>query len=288
MESKSKARGVFPRLIRLLFVALAFAYFGICLLVFVCQRQILYHPVIRSPAQVDQLARAAHMERWTNAAGQSIGLKRLCTSQPAEGAVLMLYGNGDTAVRCADFADVLQQTAPLDFYVLEYPGYEDRPGPSTRETLLSAATEAIQCIDTRRPIYLIGESLGSGPASYLAGRFPDKVTGIMLLSPFNHLADVAQSHYPFLPARYLLQDDFYSAQYLQTYHGLVGIMIDGRDTMVPARFGRRLYDGFTGTKRLWVYPDCNHVELGESPEIFWKSVVEFWRSAGKTMVAAKN
>src|SRR5262249_43876751 len=132
------------------------------------------------------------------------------------------------------------------------------------------------------------ESLGTGPASYIAGRYPDKVTGIILLSPYNHLADVAQSHYPFLPARYLLHDDFFSSQYLQTYHGLVGVMIDGRDTIVPPQFGHRLYDSFAGPKRLWEYPDCNHVELGEPPETFWKSVLAFWRTATATMIAAKN
>ena len=65
-------------------------------------------------------------------------------------------------------------------------------------------------------------------------------------------------------------------------------MIDGRDTTVPAVFGQRLYDSFTGPKRLWEFPDCNHIQLGEPPEIFWKSVLEFWRTANVTRVAAKN
>ena len=288
MEQKTKARSLLPRLLRVALVVLVLAYAGICLLVFVFQRNLLYHPVIRSAAEVDQLAQAAHMERWTNAAGQPIGLKRLCPNQTAEGVVFMLYGNASTATHCAVYADAIQKTTPFDFYVLEYPGFEDRPGPSTRETLLAAATEAFRSLDTREPVYLVGESLGTGPASYLAGQFPDKITGIMLLSPYARLADVAQSHYPFLPARYLLHDDFYSAQYLQHYHGLVGIMIDGRDTVIPARFGQRLYDSFTGPKRLWEFPDGNHIQLGEPPEIFWKSVVEFWHTANVTRVAAKN
>ena len=285
---RPKPRKIILRLFQAIVAVLVLGYLGICLLVFIFQRDLLYHPIIRSAAEVDQLAQAAHMERWTNAAGQPIGLKRMYPNQAAEGAILMLYGNASTAVHCAIYADAIQKTAPFDFYVVEYPGFEDRPGPSTRETLLNAATEAFNSLNTREPVYLVGESLGTGPASYLAGQFPDKITGVMLLSPYYRLADVAQSHYPFLPARYLLHDDFYSAQYLQSYHGLVGIMIDGRDTIVPARFGQRLYDGFTGPKRLWQYPDCEHVQLGESPETFWKSVREFWRTANVTRVAAKN
>jgi len=216
------------------------------------------------------------MERWTNATGQFIGLRRLVTNQPAVGTVFMLYGNGSTAVHCAVYADVIQQAAPLDFYVLEYPGYEDRPGKPTRESLLNAANEAFLRLEANKPVYLVGESLGTGVASYLAGQFPDKVTGLMLLSPYNRLADVAQNHYPLMPTRWIMLDDLHSEYYLQTYHGLLGVMIDGRDSVVPPQFGRRLYDGYTGPKRAWEYPNCSHVELGESPEKFWKAVIGFW------------
>jgi fermentation-respiration switch protein FrsA (DUF1100 family) len=55
-------------------------------------------------------------------------------------------------------------------------------------------------------------------------------------------------------------------------------MIDGADQVVPAKFGRRLFETYAGPKKLWEYPQCHHVELGESPATFWKSVVEFWQS----------
>jgi pimeloyl-ACP methyl ester carboxylesterase len=282
MARSSKPRSLLFRFFRVLVLV----YIGLCLLVFIEQRRLLYHPIIRTADEVNHLAQAAHFERWTNSTGQFIGLKRLCLNSPAEGSVLMLYGNGDNAVRCADYADVIQQAAPLDFYVMEYPGYEDRPGPIDQAGLLNAAKEAFQRLDATKPIYLVGESLGTGLASYLAGAFPDQTTGVMLLSPYDRLADVAQSHYPFLPARWLLQDDFYSAQYLQNYHGLVGIMIDGQDEVVPPRFAQSLYDGFSGPKRLWEYPQCNHVQLGESPATFWKAVLEFWHTAKKPTAPA--
>jgi pimeloyl-ACP methyl ester carboxylesterase len=286
MEQAPKPRATLSRLLRVALVTLVLGYIGLCLLVFVEQRQLLYHPVIRTAAEVNQLAQAANFERWTNATGQFIGLKRLCTNSPAAGSILMLYGNGNTAVNCADYADVIQHTAPFNFYVMEYPGYEDRPGPLDGKHILSAAKEAFQRLDATKPIYLVGESLGTGPASYLAGLFPDQITGIMLLSPYNRLADVAQSHYPFLPARWLLLDDFYSAQYLQTYHGLVGMVIDDRDSVIPASLAHRLYDGLSSPKHLWEYPDCDHVQLGEPPETFWKAVLEFWHTAKSPKIIA--
>jgi len=277
---EAKVRSVLSRVIRYLVIGLAVAYAAVCVLVFLDQRHLLYFPTIRTAAQVDQLAKAANMERWTNAAGESIGMRRLATNGPAIGTVFMMYGNGSTAVRCSVYADAIQPSAPLDFYVLEYPGYEDRPGAPTQASLLNAAKEAFQRLNAHKPIFLIGESLGTGVASYIAGQYPDKITGLMLLSPYNRLADVAQSHYPFLPARWILQDDFRSADYLRTYHGLLGVMIDGQDAVVPARLGRQLFDGYAGPKRAWEYPNCNHVQLGESPTTFWKAVTDYWLSAG--------
>ncbi|HEV2692647.1 MAG TPA: alpha/beta hydrolase [Verrucomicrobiae bacterium] len=278
MEPSAKKSTSFSRVIRLTLGTVAFFYVGLCLLVFFYQRHLLYYPVVRTAEEVNRLALAANMERWTNAAGQFIGLKRLVTNQPTMGTVFMLYGNGSSAVRCSVYADVIQQTAPLDFYVLEYPGYEDRGGTPSRTSLLNTATNAFQRLDTAKPVYLVGESLGTGVASYLAGEFPDKITGVMLLSPYNRLADIAQNHYPLLPARWIMLDDFWSEHYLKKFHGLVGVMIDGKDSVVPAQFGHRLYDGYTGPKRLWAYPNCNHVELGESPATFWKAVIEFWQT----------
>ena len=278
MKQKSKARGILFRLLKLLLVALVIFYAGVCVMVFIFQRKLLYLPPVRSTESVNQLAREAGMERWTNAAGQFIGMKRLATNQPAVGSVLMCYGNASSAVGCSIYADVIQSVAPLDFYVVEYPGYEDRVGQPSKVSLLASGIDALQSLPTNQPIYLVGESLGTGVASFLAGQFPEKITGIVLFSPYHQLAAVAQSHYPLLPARWLLLDDFQAEEYLKNFHGLVGIVIDGKDKIVPAKFGRRLFDGYAGPKRLWEYPQSSHVELGEPPEKFWQTAIGFWRS----------
>ena len=55
-------------------------------------------------------------------------------------------------------------------------------------------------------------------------------------------------------------------------------MIGDRDEVVPAKFGRRLFNDYSGPKKLWDYPEAHHVELGESPENFWKAVIGFWQT----------
>ncbi len=115
-------------------------------------------------------------------------------------------------------------------------------------------------------------------------RLPGKISGILLLSPYRTLGDVTQWHFPWLPARWLIRDnDFESAHYLEKYRGLVGLLIDGEDEIVPASSGRQLFAAYAGPKRLSEHPTGRHLELGRPPDAFWRSVVVFWHAEGKTV-----
>jgi pimeloyl-ACP methyl ester carboxylesterase len=266
------------RLGRLLLFSGLVLYLIVCGVVAVFQRSLLYYPTVLTSAQVDQMAKSVKLERWTNLAGQFIGLKRLSSNQPAAGRILVTYGNGGTAIGSSHYADDIQGIAPLDVFILEYPGYEDRAGSPNQKSLFNAAAEALQTLSTNKPIYLVGESLGSGVASYLAGTYPGKISGLILISPFNRLAGVAQNHYPILPVWLLLMDRFPSETYLGNYHGKIGITVDGQDAVVPEKFGLRLYNGYAGPKKLWKFPNGGHCQIMELPSKFWEEAIEFWQT----------
>jgi len=223
------------------------------------------------------MAQSARLERWTNSAGQFIGLKRPAPKQPAEGVVLITYGNGSTAVGCEHYVNDIQNVAAFDVFILEYPGYADRPGAPSQKSLFRAADEAFQLLATNKPVYLVGESLGTGVAAYLAGTHPDQVAGVVLFAPYNRLADAAQYHYPILPVHLLLVDRFPSEDYLRNYHGPVGVLVAGEDQVVPEKFGRRLYDGYAGPKRLWEFPLDDHGSVMERLPNVWKQIIAFWQ-----------
>ncbi len=237
----------------------------------------LYYPRVYTAARADQLARYVNLQRWTNRIGVNIGLKRPSPKQPAAGSILMFYGNASTATGCARYANDIQKVATMDVYILEYPGYEDRPGPPSEKSIFDAATDGLQMIPTNRPIYLIGASLGSGVASYLAGTFTNRIAGIVLLSPFSSVTDVAQYLYPNLPVSLVL-DRFPSEEYLSNYHGKVGITVDGKDAIVPEKFGLRLYNGYNGPKKLWRFPNGAHCQISNPPTQFWKEAIAFWQA----------
>jgi pimeloyl-ACP methyl ester carboxylesterase len=145
--------------------------------------------------------------------------------------------------------------------------------------VFQAADEAFELLETNGPVYLLGESLGSGVAAHLAGKFPDQVAGLILLSPYNRLTGVAQYRRPYIPAWLFLVDRFPSEAYLRKYHGPVGISVDGQDTVVPEKFGLKLYTGYAGPKRLWRFPEGRHIEITEPASQFWREVLEFWQTS---------
>ena len=103
------------------------------------------------------------------------------------------------------------------------------------------------------------------------------MAGVLLIAPYNRLADVAQYHMPIVPVRWFLRDRFPSEEYLRRYHGPVVMLLTTRDEVVPYKFGRRLYDGYAGPKLLRESNDADHDTIYDQGPEFWKQVVEFWQ-----------
>jgi pimeloyl-ACP methyl ester carboxylesterase len=251
---------------------LAFAVVGIF------QRRLIYFPPVFASQQVDEMARSEKVERWLGPGGVAIGWKRLSPKQPAEGEVLITHGNAGCAFQCGHYADVIQEVAPLDVYIVEYPGYADRPGTPNERSLEAAVEEAFQSLPANGPLYLVGESLGTGVAAWLAGRHPERVAGVIMLAGYNSLADVAQTHMPWLPARLLLRDRFPAEDYLRTYHGPLAVLAASGDTVIPAKFARRLHNQYVGPKKFWEFPGGDHGTVMLLPAKVWTEIITFCRT----------
>ena len=130
-----------------------------------------------------------------------------CREVPSAQTVwLMTHGNAGQA---ADRDYVLGRMSNQDsLYVLEYPGYGQREGSPSLESMNQAASEAYRLLrlqNANRAVCVLGESIGSGPACSLVREKvpPDK---ILLVVPFDSLASVASKRFFFLPVRLLLHD----------------------------------------------------------------------------------
>jgi uncharacterized protein len=251
-------------------------YLGLALLVTIFQRKLIYHPTVLKPASADALAADEGLRRWDNPAGQPIGWRRMAQSGTAKGSIMITHGNAGCAVQRGHYAEALGAAGPLDIFILEYPGYGDRPGAPSERTLFAAAEEAFGLLPTNSPVYLLGESLGTGIAAHLAGGHPDRIAGMLLVAPYDRLGSVAQRQMPIFPTRWMLLDPYRSDEALRSYHGPVAVLLATQDDVVPAKFGNRLFLGYQGPKRLWEVDGAGHNDLPDRPKEFWDEVFRFW------------
>lgn len=253
---------------------------GIALMFTALQRQMIYFP--SQAAEADQLQEAAGLglQAWRNESGALVGWIPVTQRDEAR-RMVVFHGNAGYALHRAYFVEGLRDLG-WDLYLFEYPGYGARPGTPSEEYIKTAATEALESLlkNGAQPVYLVGESLGSGVATYLAGNFPRQIEGLLLITPFTTLSEVATHHYPWLPVRTLLEERYDSVSALSEYRGPVAFLLAGRDEVVPVSLGQKLHDGYGGAKWLRVEPTAGHNSLPYYPGAsWWAEVSDFLSSS---------
>lgn len=257
------------------------AWLGFVVILALAQRSMIYYPS-RNDAEI--LAREAAdkgFEAWQNSQGDTIGYRSLASPDDPRPplAVLVMHGNAGYAMHRAGYAEILRTAVPdraVSVYLLEYPGYGARPGQPAQDTLLAAADEALQNIPANIPVVLLGESIGTGVAAATASANPGRVAGLLLITPFDSLASVAQHHYPLLPVRWIMRHQYPSEEWLKNYRGPVTFILAANDTIVPAQFGQKLHDTYAGPKKLITADQADHNDLLDAlPPSSWHEALRF-------------
>jgi pimeloyl-ACP methyl ester carboxylesterase len=237
------------------------------------QRKLLYHPMPDPDGRLEARAREVGFGAWTNRMGERIGWMRATDRPPAVATVLITHGNAGSAAGRDYLTDPLQGGVAVDVFVLEYPGFGGRRGEPGEAGLVGAMDEAMGLLGDRERLVLVGESLGCAVAGHGAGRWREKVAGVILLTPFNNLTAAARHHYPWLPVGWILRDRYPTDEWLGGYGGPVGVVVGGGDRVVPPGLGRLLHDGYAGRKRIWEIPGQDHWEAVQRPEEWWREAI---------------
>jgi pimeloyl-ACP methyl ester carboxylesterase len=259
-----------------LMAALVAAYVAILAALFLIQRRVLYHPTRSTVDEAERQAASLRVLTWRNTAGQIIGWQWPAAATPAA-TVLVVHGNAGSALGRGYLAEPIRDAANADVFVLEYPGYGARGGSPAMTSILAAADDAFDSLPARVPVFVVSESLGVGPAAHLAMSRGSRIHGVLCFAPFDRLAAVAQQAAPFLAGALILRDRYDPAAWLASYHGPVVVVLAGADEMVAPKFGRRLYDGYNGRKRLLVIPGAHHNDIEEQSVDWWKDAFAFWQ-----------
>lgn len=176
--------------------------------------------------------------------------------------VVVFHGNaGNIEGRAFKFREVAE--AGFGLFLAEYRGYGGNTGQPSETGLMKDARSVLNWLNEREirdpNIVLYGESLGSGVAVALAvERDPGAV---VLESAFTSAAELAQIHYWYLPARWLIKDRFEIESQIDRIEAPILIIHGSKDTIVPLRLGRRLHAAAPEPKTLKVIEGAGHLGL---------------------------
>ncbi|WP_370088604.1 alpha/beta hydrolase [Ekhidna sp.] len=161
-----------------------------------------------------------------------------------ESKELIVYFHGN-AGSLARWGEVVSPFVDLGYEVLivDYRGYGKSTGKRSQVRMLhdaDAIYEFAKTKETEDRIILFGRSLGSGFASYLAGKNNPKK--LILETPFYSLREVAGSLIPIYPTGFLLKYQLPNFQYLEKVETPIYIFHGDQDEIVPFASGKRLYE----------------------------------------------
>jgi pimeloyl-ACP methyl ester carboxylesterase len=194
--------------------------------------------------------------------------------------MLFFHGNGEN-LETMRMSGILEdfQRLEIHFLALDYPGYGRSGGTSSEAAILEAADSAFVWLADRyfnNPKIIFGWSLGAGVAFQTAAKYSSLVDGLIALSPWTSLADVAAVHYPRWLVNLVLQEKYKSLEAAPQIN-CPSLVIHGEwDQIIPLTQGERVAAKMGGAARWVKVPQTGHNDLF-SREVVWKEIRAFLR-----------
>lgn len=195
----------------------------------------------------------------------------------AKGIIVYFHGNQGNLTR---WGAVVQPFVRMGFDVLvmDYRGYGKSTGKRSQKALMEDAAlfyKYAHSLFSEDQITLFGRSLGTGLASYLAGR--NKPKRLILETPYYSMASVGQKLYPIYPVSLALKFNLKSHQYLETASCPVFIFHGTEDRVVAYKQGVRLHESMPkGQSHLITIEGGRHKNLAEF-EGYWEGVSKIFK-----------
>lgn len=231
------------------------------------QRHLQYFPDRRPAHAAEAQLRGVEELRLATDDGETLLAWHI---PPSEGHPLIVYfhGNGGSlADRVPRFRLFAQSGYGL--LAISYRGYGGSSGAPTQDGLMRDGETAYRAARARgydgARIVLMGESLGTGVATVVAGAH--EAAALVLDSAYSSALDVAAAHYWMLPVRWILRDRYRSDLAIRDVRVPVLFVHGEEDFVVPISLGRRLFDLANEPKTFLSAPGAGHLVLGR-PEVF--------------------
>lgn len=193
------------------------------------------------------------------------------------GSLLLCHGNAGNVGDRVAHADVLTRVG-FDVLLFDYRGYGSSSGRPDEQGTYRDACAALRWlldrpdVDPGRVLYL-GESLGGAVALELALEHPP--AGLVLLSAFTSVRDMARIHNPLIPAA-IVPDAYPSLRLIADLQAPLLVLHGEDDMIVPAEHAHALHAAAPEPKRLRIVPGVGHNDVVASAGAVLADEIAAW------------
>ena len=225
-----------------LVIALATAWLLLATLVFVFQPYFVYFPSRKLEMSPGQLGLGYESVFITTDDGVKVHGWYVPATGP-RASVLVFHGNGGNISHRLPLLWIFNQLR-VDTFIIDYRGYGQSEGRASELGTYHDAEAAWRYLTAERgirpeQIVLVGESLGGAVAVWLATRY--RPAGIITLSTFTSIYDMARRYYPYLPVSLLLRFHYPTLKWISQLTCPVLIAHSPEDEIVPFEHGQQLF-----------------------------------------------
>lgn len=188
------------------------------------------------------------------------GVYRHEDEQSDAGIILYFGGNADDATRFVLHTKALQG---YEIVAFNYRGYGNSTGKPSEEALFHDALHIYDTYAKGRKVYLVGRSLGTGVATYLASQ--RVVDGLVLLTPYDSIVSIAKMKYPFFPIDLLLKNRFESVNYLPNVKSKIAVFEVENDQTIAHYHLEKLMEQMPRKPLHVIFTNTTHGKILEHP-----------------------
>lgn len=243
---------LFLRLIR----SVLFIYFSLALFLFAFQRSLLYYPT----------AEINHEYELIKYAIDDVVLDVIVLNKGKDEAIIYFGGNGEAVVANASFFN--KTLSDYTIYLVNYRGYGGSTSKPMEVALYADAQYIYDQVKTKhKTISVIGRSLGSGVATYLAST--RNISKMILVTPFDSIQAIAQKQYPVFPIALLLRDKFDSLSRVKNISAKTLVLLAENDVVIPFENSQRLIAAFPSSQiKVELIEDTGHNNISSKQEYY--------------------
>jgi fermentation-respiration switch protein FrsA (DUF1100 family) len=198
--------------------------------------------------------------------------------------ILIYHGNAGNISHRFEKLEILHRLG-ANVFIIDYRGYGRSEGRPDELGTYQDAQAAYEYLTGSAPggralpaqqIVVYGESLGSAVTVELATKMP--VRGVIIEEAFTSVGDVGQKMFPFLPVRWLVQNNYDTLSKIDRINAPLLIFHSRQDEFFSMRHAERLLAAAKEPKRLVELRGSHNEAFVVSGEAYRTALADFLRS----------